>query len=48
VSPEVEQAFHDVLDRLFALEFDKRDGEQVPHVINMSHETMALFVDFYN
>src|SRR5262249_47524857 len=50
VSPEVEQAYHEVLEKLFDLEFDKveRDGAQVPHAVSLFKEAKELWISFYN
>jgi len=48
VEDAAEKAYHDVLDKLFALEFDKRDGEKVPHVVKLSSEAKEVWVRFFN
>ena len=48
VAPHVEQAYHDALDRLLALDFDTCDGEKTPHVLRPSEEGKAAWVAFYN
>src|SRR5262249_48715752 len=48
VSPEVEAAYQDALDRLLALDFETRDGEQVPHALALAPEGKAAWVRFYN
>jgi hypothetical protein len=48
VTPEIEQAYQDVLDKLLALDFGDKDGEKVPHVLDLSPEAKAAWVTFYN
>jgi DNA polymerase I-like protein with 3'-5' exonuclease and polymerase domains len=48
VSPDVEQAYQAVLDKLLALEFDTRDGEKAPHVLTLSTESKDAWVVFYD
>jgi hypothetical protein len=48
VAVGVEQAYHDALDKLLALDFDTRDGEQVPHVLALSPDGKAAWVGFYD
>jgi DNA polymerase I-like protein with 3'-5' exonuclease and polymerase domains len=48
VAPEVEQAYHDVLDQLLLLAGDDRDGEPTPHVLQLSPEGKAAWVTFYD
>jgi hypothetical protein len=48
IDPETEERYFDLLDLLFALEFDKRDGEDCPHVISLSPEAKAVWVKWYN
>jgi len=48
VSEEAEQAYHDVLDKLYKLDLDKKDGERGPHVIKLSHGAKEAWVRFYN
>jgi hypothetical protein len=48
VAPEVEQAYRDMLDKLLALDFDTRDGEKVPYILELSKEAKDAWVAFYN
>jgi hypothetical protein len=50
VSPEVENAYHDLLDKLQVLpmELDRHDGEEGPHILQLSPDAKACWVDFYN
>jgi DNA polymerase I-like protein with 3'-5' exonuclease and polymerase domains len=48
VIPDVEQAYKDSLDRLLELDFDTKDGEKVPHVLDLSPDGKAAWVAFYN
>jgi DNA polymerase I-like protein with 3'-5' exonuclease and polymerase domains len=48
VDHEVEQAYHDVLDKLLTLEFDTRDAEAQPYSLPLSPEAKAVWVEFYN
>src|SRR5262249_3382635 len=49
VSPEVEKAYHDLLDMLLALDF-KRDGQDDPRpcVLNFSPGAKGAWVRFYD
>ncbi len=48
IQPEVEEAYHAVLDKLLGCKFDVKDGEQVPHALRLSLEAKAAWVAFYN
>jgi hypothetical protein len=49
VAPEVEAAYHKVLDKLLTLDFGcDGNGDQVPHVLNLSSEAKDTWVEFYN
>src|SRR5262249_39574395 len=49
IDPDVERSYHDTLDALLALEFDRdADGEQVPHVLKFSPAAKAMWVRFYD
>jgi DNA polymerase-1 len=49
VSPDIEQAYENLFDRLAALDFDTdEDGHHAPFVLGMSADAKAAWVDFYN
>jgi len=48
VEPEVEQGYHDLLDKLLQLEFDNRDGEEVPHSLKLSRDAKAAWIQFFD
>jgi DNA polymerase I-like protein with 3'-5' exonuclease and polymerase domains len=48
VAPEVEGAYHDILDRLLALDFATYGGEPVPHALRLSPEAKAAWTAFYD
>ncbi|MFL5240599.1 MAG: DUF3987 domain-containing protein, partial [Gemmataceae bacterium] len=48
VDPDAEQAFHDAIDKLLALDFDTHDGEKVPYALKLSREGKEAWVTFYN
>src|SRR5262249_12557194 len=48
VSPAVEAAYHQVLDKLLALDFGTFNGEKAPHVLKLSPDAKAAWVTFYN
>jgi DNA polymerase-1 len=48
IAPEVEHAYHSVLDRLLALDFDTTHGEKEPHVLRLSDDAKKVWVAFYN
>src|SRR5262249_666485 len=49
VAPEAEEGYHQLLDRLLALEFAaEKDGEPTPDVLRFSPEAKARWVRYYN
>jgi hypothetical protein len=49
IDPDTERAYHDLLDRLLALEFDRdRDGKPMPRVLRLSEEAKPVWVEWYN
>jgi DNA polymerase I-like protein with 3'-5' exonuclease and polymerase domains len=49
VSPEVEEAYRGLLDRLLALDHARdRDGERVPHVLSLAPDAKPVWVAWYN
>jgi DNA polymerase I-like protein with 3'-5' exonuclease and polymerase domains len=48
VALEVERDYQNALDKLLALDFDVKDGEKLPHVLGLSQDGKAAWVEFYN
>ncbi len=48
ISLDVEQAYHDTIDRLLALDFNTKDDERVPHVLRLSPDAKKAWISFYN
>src|SRR5262249_28619581 len=48
VAEDVESTYHGLIARLLGLDFDVRDGRAVPHVLGLSREGKAGWVEFYN
>jgi DNA polymerase I-like protein with 3'-5' exonuclease and polymerase domains len=48
VAEEVETAYHKLIDKLLALEFDCTEEGPVPHVLPLSRAAKAAWVAFYN
>jgi DNA polymerase I-like protein with 3'-5' exonuclease and polymerase domains len=48
IDPDAERRYHDLLDSLHALEFDRHDGEDAPHVLKLSAAAKASWVAWYN
>jgi hypothetical protein len=48
VGEEVEKAYHACLDKLQALQMNNVKGEKVPHMLCLSAEAKAAWVNFYN
>jgi hypothetical protein len=48
IDPHTENLYHDLLEALHCLEFDRRRGEELPHVLKLSAEAKAAWVAWYN
>jgi hypothetical protein len=48
VAPEVLTAYHQLLERLLALEAETRNGEDVPVALNLTRPAKEAWVGFYN
>lgn len=49
VDPDIEQAYHDLLDKLLLLDFkDDVDGEKLAHSLPLSKDAKAIWAKFYD
>jgi hypothetical protein len=48
VTPDAERAYQGVLDKLLTLDFALEGGEKVPHVLRLSTEAKAAWVEYYD
>jgi DNA polymerase I-like protein with 3'-5' exonuclease and polymerase domains len=48
IDPDTEQRFHGLLDELYALSFDRRDGEDTPHILTLAPDAKAVWEQWYN
>ena len=48
IDPDTEKHYQDLLDSLHRLEFDKRNGEDAPHVLKLSKEAKDSWIAWYN
>jgi DNA polymerase I-like protein with 3'-5' exonuclease and polymerase domains len=48
IDPTVEEAYHRALDQLLDLDLTEKNGERVPHVLRLSPEAKAAWIEFYD